>query len=128
MLLISLLHCKNMLKPSEHRMGENGEKKLNCTKTLNNCTRKHTHKVTFAENFTQTRIFFSTPFNLRGNHFLVHGTENRFTLIYMHFSSFQVCCHNMWVRDLTCQISWLRLMSINYSLRYKYLPTQNSVL
>jgi len=58
-------------------------------KNINNCMINNEHKLSFAsfdENCTQTRIFSNTPFKWRGNHYLVHGTTNRFTSVFMHLT------------------------------------------
>ena len=41
------------------------------------------------ENCAQTRKLFNTPFNMRGNHFLVHGAEKGFTSILCIFYLFK---------------------------------------
>jgi len=55
-------------------------KNLKCPKILNKCEIKHKLKVpcaSFEEKCAKSRTFSNTPFNMRGNHFLVHGTEKR---------------------------------------------------
>jgi len=41
--------------------------------------------ASFEGNCAQTRTFSNTPFNMKGNHFLVHGTEKGFILVFVLF-------------------------------------------
>ena len=84
------------IKPTEHGLGIKRGKIKSIPKTLNNCVIKHKLYVpcaSFAENRAQTRIFSNTPFNIRGYHFLVHGTEKGITSFCMHFTCLSMQCN-----------------------------------
>ena len=49
----------------------------------------HVPCESFEENCAQTMIFSNTPLNMRGHHFLVHGTQKWFTPVFMHFRLFK---------------------------------------
>ena len=58
-------------------------------KTQNICVIKHKHWVlciSFEEKSAQTKMFSNTTFSMKENQFLVHGTENEFTSVFMHLS------------------------------------------
>jgi len=46
------------------------------------------HVLVFKENSAHTGTLSNTPFNIRGNHVLVHGTEKGFTSVFIHFHLF----------------------------------------
>jgi len=80
--------CVTATKLRGHRYDPTTSK-LKCHKNLKNCIIKHLLKEPFGsieENYAQTRIFYNTPFKLRGNHFFVHGTENRCVSVFMQFT------------------------------------------
>jgi len=57
----------------------------------------------------------------------IFGTEESFSSVFMHFTSFEVCCQNIF-KSQTFKITFLHCYScLNYVL-HKYLQTQNSVL
>jgi len=45
--------------------------------------------ASFEDDCAQTWIFSITPFNIRGNHVLVHGAEKGVTSVFMYFKSFK---------------------------------------
>ena len=74
---------KVCLKPPD--FGHTNGKNLKNLKNLNNVI-KHKRKVPYAsfdENCAQTRTLFSTPFNIRGNHFLFHGADKVLTSVFI---------------------------------------------
>ena len=65
------------LKPPELSLDINNRNNQKCPKNLNNYVINHKIEVIFAcfeENPAQTRTFSNTPFNTRGNHFLINET------------------------------------------------------
>jgi len=83
--------CVTAMKLRGHRYDPTTSK-LKCHKNLNNCIIKHLLSLkkpfgSIEKIYAQTRIFYNTPYKLRGNHFLVHWTENRFTSVFMRFTS-----------------------------------------
>ena len=71
--------------------------------------------ASFENNCVKTWTFFTTPFNPRGNHFLVHGTEKGVTSVFMHVASFKLCCHSICKRQrFNMTFLELRLLSKIY--------------
>ena len=81
----------------------------------------------FEEKCAQTRILFNTPSSMSGNNFLVHGTEKGLTSVFMHFSSFKICCHNI-LRVNHAASHVFTESHILIIFLDKYFPTQNGVL
>ena len=86
-----LLLKPQKLKTSEHSLDITMEQILSIPNNLNNGVIKHKFEVpckSFEENCVQTRTFSNTPFNMRGNHFLVHETEKEFASVFSAFLIF----------------------------------------
>jgi len=71
------VQVSGLLKPPEHGLGLKW-KQISIPKTANNCVLNHKLQVpcdSYEKNCAQTRIFSNTLFNMRGNYFLVQGTD-----------------------------------------------------